>query len=157
MKFLRSVDKISYSLAKSQARIFEKSVSCGIPSKIFIRSFMLSDEASFFDKLNIDIVGLSEGEIFDNISSKISNKKGVVYSYSIMHFIGYFYRIASYLTNLTSKYLYKHIKPEILARNYNTLHSLPIEEAIKEIFELLNIQLEDKYSLFAKIYKMDNI
>ena len=157
MKFLRNVDKISYSLAMSQARIFEKSVSYGIPSKIFIRSFMLSDEASFFDKLNIDIVGLSEGEIFDNISKKISNKKGIVYSYSIMRFIGYFYRTASYLTNLSSKYLYKNIKPEILARNYNTLHSLAIEEAIKEIFELLNIQIEDKYSLFAKIYKMDNI
>ena len=155
MKFLRSVDSLSYSLASSQARIFEKSVSFGIPSKIFIRSYMLSQEAKLIDSLNITGDGLSEDDIFDSISKKIKSSKGELYSFSLMHYIGYFYREAAYLTGLSSRQLYQSIKPDILKRNYNVVHSLSIEEAIKEIFEITNVEIEDKYSLFKKIYKID--
>ena len=155
MKFLRSVNNISHSLASSQARIFEKSVSFGIPSKIFIRSYMLSNEASLIDDLNLDVAGLTETEIFDVINKKITNKKGTLYSFSVMHYIGYFYRMAAYLTGYSSKLLYQNIKPDLINRNYQTLHSLPIEEAIKEVLEITNIKVEDKYSYFKKIYKID--
>ena len=155
MKFLRSVDSLSYSLASSQARIFEKSVSFGIPSKIFIRSYMLSQEAKLIDSLNLTGDGLSEDDIFDNISKKIKTNKGELYSFSVMHYIGYFYREAAYLTGLSSRQLYQSVKPDILKRNYNAIHSLSIEEAIKEIFEITNVEIEDKYSLFKKIYKID--
>lgn len=155
MKFLRSVDHLSYSLASSQARIFEKSVSFGIPSKIFIKSFMTSNEALWLDNLNLNIAGLSEIEIFDAISNKVITKKGELYPFSVMHYIGYFYRMASYLTGLSSKELYKKIKPELLIRNYQTLHSLSIEEAIEEMFGIVNMKEEDKYSFFKKIYNVD--
>ena len=155
MKFLRSVDNLSYSLASSQARIFEKSVSFGIPSKIFIKSFMTSNEALWLDNLNLGAAGLSEIEIFDEIGKKVNTKKGELFPFSVMHYIGYFYRMASYLTGFSSKELYKKIKPELLFRNYQTLHSLSIEEAIEEMFEIVNMKEEDKYSSFKKIYNMD--
>lgn len=155
MKFLRSVDNLSYSLASSQARIFEKSVSFGIPSKIFIKSFMTSNEALWLDNLILNAAGLSEIEIFDGISKKVNTKKGELFSFSVMHYIGYFYRMASYLTGFSSKKLYKNIKPELLFRNYQTLHSLSIEEAIEEMFEVVNMKAEDKYSSFKKIYSVD--
>lgn len=155
MKFLRSVDNLSYSLASSQARIFEKSVSFGIPSKIFIKSFMTSNEALWLDNLILNVAGLSEIEIFDGISKKVNTKKGELFPLSVMHYIGYFYRMASYLTGFSSKKLYKNIKPELLFRNYQTLHSLSIEEAIEEMFEVVNMKAEDKYSSFKKIYSVD--
>ena len=155
MKFLRSIDNISYSLASSQARIFEYSVSLGIPSKLFIRSYMLSEEIRLIDDLKINVSGLSENELFTTISEKIKTRKGQLYSLQVMHFIGYFYRMAAYLTGYSSIQLYKSIKPELLNRNYRILHSLSIEESIKEVFEIANVEIEDKYSLFKKIYKID--
>ena len=154
MKFLRNVDHLSHSLASTQARIFENSVSFGIPSKTFIRSYMLSNEAKLIDNLNLDVAGLSEIEIFDEISKKIRTKRGELYPFSVMHYIGYFYRVAAYLTGYSSAQLYKSIKPALLYKNYQTLHSLAIEEAIKEVFEIANIEEEDKYSLFKRIYKI---
>lgn len=38
---------------------------------------------------------------------------------------------------------------------YTLFYSLPVEEAIKEVFEIKNIELEDKYSLFKKLYKIE--
>lgn len=157
MKFSRSVDNLAYSLAASQGRIFEKSVSSGIPSKIFIRSYMLSREANSIDNLNLNISGLSEIEIFNNVKDKIVNRRGELYSYSVMNYIGFFYRMAAYLSEYTSKTLYQNIKPDLLKRNYQTLHSLPIEEAIKEVFEIVNIKIKDKYSYFKEIYKSNNV
>ena len=154
MKFLRRVDGLSHSLSISQARMFEKSVSLGLPSKRFIRSFMLSEEASLMDDLKLNIAGLTENEIFDAVSNKITSKRGMLYTFSVMHFIGYFYRMASYLTGHSSKFLYQNIKPELLSRSYQTLHSLPIEEAIKEVFEITNIKVEDKFEYFKKIYTL---
>lgn len=153
MKFLRSVDHLSHSLALSQARIFEKSVSFGIPSKIFIRSYMLSSEVSSIDNLNLDVAGLTESEIYDMVSKKITHKKGNLYPYALMHYIGYFYRMAAYLSGCSSKFLYQKIKPDLLYRNYQTLHALPIEEAIQVVFEIVDIKIEDKYASFKEIYK----
>ena len=155
MKFLRSVDRLSHSLALSQARIFEKSVSDGIPSKTFIRSYMLSKETKLIDDLNLDVAGLSEIELFDKIKMKINTNRGELYSFPAMHYVGYFYRIASYLTGLSSSQLYSTIKPDFIVRNYQTLHSLPIEESIREVFEITGTTIEDKISLFKKIYKID--
>ena len=155
MKFLRNVDRLYHSLASSQARIFESSVSLGIPSKIFIRSYMVSEQAKLIDDLKLDAAGLSEIEIIDEISSKITIKKGQLYPFAVMHFIGYFYRTAAYLTGSSSRFLYQNIKPDLLYKNYETLHSLSMEETVEEVFALVNIQIEDKYFLFKKIYKMD--
>ena len=41
-------------------------------------------------------------------------------------------------------------------KNFRTLHSLSIEEAIAEVFEIANIEEEDKYALFKKIYSIDH-
>lgn len=155
MKYLRAVDKLSHSLAASQARIFEKSSSFGIPSKIFIKSYMLSEDAFLIDNLQLDVAGLSEIEIFERIKTKISQKNGLLYPFSTMYYIGYFYRMAAYLTGCNSKFLYQNIKPDLIYRNYQVLHSLPIEEAIKDVFELAKIKIEDKYEIFKKIYKID--
>lgn len=49
--------------------------------------------------------------------------------------------MAEYLIGYSSKQLYEYIKPDLLNRNYQTLHSLSIEEAIKEVFEITHFKI----------------
>ena len=58
--------------------------------------------------------------------------------------------MAAYLTGYSSSQLYRHIKPNLFYKNYRILHALAIEDAIKEVFEIVKIKIEDKYSLFKK-------
>lgn len=156
MNFLRKMDDLGHSLASSQARMFERSVEDGIPSYFFIKSFMASYECSMLDELNLESAGINEVEIYDVVSKKVKIRRGEILSYPIMHFIGYFYRSASYLLDVSSKYLLENISPKILMSNYLTIHSLPIEEAVKEIFSICNIEIKSKEDIFFDIYKSIN-
>lgn len=152
MNFLRKFDNIASSLAHSQAMIFERSVEEGLPSRMFIRSFMLSDEARRLDELYLEMAGLSEIEIFNSIKLKIKSKRGELLSYPLIHFIGYFYRSAVYLTNYSSKQIYERIPVEFLIRNYLVLHTYAIEEAVREALQILKIHDNDLYNRFKFIY-----
>lgn len=156
MNSLRKMDKLGHSLSTLQANIFEKSVEKGLPSFFFIKSFMVSDLARDLDELNLESAGLTEIEIFDVVKSNIKIKRGKLVSYPIMRFLGYFYRSASYLYKLSSKFLYKNIPPKILIESYDSLHALPIEEAIKDVFDILKINIESNEEIFIKLYKTNN-
>jgi hypothetical protein len=136
-----------------QANLFERSVEKGIPSYFFIKSFLLSDDARHIDELNLEVSGLSEIEIFSLISANIKSKRGNLLPYPIMRFLGYFYRSAAYLYDVTSKFLYENVPVKVVVSSYDYLHSLPIEEAIKDVFEILHINLLSKEELFIKLYK----
>lgn len=153
MNFSKNLDNLGSKLAHSQAMIFEKSVEDGIPSKYFIKCFLLSPEAYFMDELNLDRPGITEAEIYQSVKSRIHTKKGQLLPFLVMHFIGYFYRAAAYLTNYTSKQLYQMIPVDLLIRNYVVLHSFAIEEAIREVFEMLDIKEQTPYEKFKEIYQ----
>lgn len=155
MKFLRSLDELGHSLAIAQGRIFEKSVDYGIPSYFFIKSFMNSMEAKDLDDLNLTIVELTENEIFDAIANKVKIKRGSLLSYSLMRFIGYFYRMFSYLTNMKSKEIIRLVPINYLVNNFEVLHSYPIDEAVKEVIKNKNIKLLTKEQLFKRLYTLD--
>ena len=95
---------------------------------------------------------LSEVEIYNSIRVKIKSKRGQLLSYPVMHFIGYFYRVAVYLSGYSSKQIYERIPVNFLERNYLVLHSFAIEEAVREVFEILKIEDNDLYDRFKKIY-----
>ncbi len=153
MNFLRKSSELSHRLAHMQAMIFEKSVEEGYPSKMFIKCFLLSSEALSLDNLELEKSGINQIDIFDAVKSKIKSKRGELLSFPIMHFIGYFYRMASYLSGYTSRKLYELIGIDILVRNYLTLHTLPIEESIQEIFDILKIPESNLNQKFMDIYK----
>lgn len=153
MNYSRKLDKLCHTLATSQARIFDRSVEEGLPSFFFIKSFMLSLEAKALDELCLEQSGINEVEIFESIKQKIKSHRGELLPYPVIHFIGYFYRATSYLTNITSKTLLEKIPPKFLVNNYSTLHSLPIESAIDEVFEINKIKVKTKEELFFDIYK----
>ena len=153
MNSLRRVDKLCHSISTTQANIFERSVEKGFSSFIFIKSFMLSDYAKNFDILNLESDGLTELEIICSLKKNIQTRNGIILSYPVMRFLGYFYRSASYLYNLSSKYLFKVMPPKKIVSSYETLHALPIEEAIKEMIELLNIKPETKEEKYIRLLK----
>lgn len=143
MKFFREKNDEIYRAASMQARIFERSSIEGLNSYDFIMAFMFSEEAFQLDAISFDNAGLSEREIYASIKNKIANisKKTTVYSPEIMHWIGFFYRYASYLMVIPSKSLFKKIGPKYLSGIYPTYHSLEISKAV-------NLVLEEKEELF---------
>lgn len=152
MNYLRKMDEIGHSLATSQARIFERSIEDDLPSFFFTKSFMLSYEARQLDELNLDYAGITEVEIYEVIKNRIKSKRGQLLPFPIMHFLGYFYRSAAYLHGVSSSTLYEKVPPKFLVDNYQTLHSLPIEEAIKEAFEVNNLKVKTKLERFFEIF-----
>ncbi len=69
---------------------------------------------------------------------------------SITIFHHYFYRMFSYLTNFSFKEIYYLISSSYLVDNYDVLHSLPINESIKETIENKNIKVITKEGIFIK-------
>lgn len=152
MNYLKRMDEIGHSLSLSQARIFERSVEDGLPSLFFIKSFLLSYEARQLDELNLDYAGITEVEIYEVIKNKIKSRRGRLLPFPVMHFIGYFYRSAAYLHGVSSSLLYEKIPPKFLVDNYETLHSLAIEDAIKEAFEVNKVKIKSKLERFFEIF-----
>ena len=153
MKYSRKMDERCHSLSIMQGRLFERSVEFHIPSYFFIKSFMLSEEAMALDDLDLEKAGITEVEIFNSIKSKIDITRGCLLPYQLMRFIGYFYRSASYLYDVSSKYLYQHIPVKSLISSYDSLHSLPIEEAINDMLSIHKVDLKTKEELFSEEYK----
>lgn len=157
MKFLRKKDDICYQLGSMQARIFEKSADEGIQSYFFIQSFMFSKEAKLLDDLSFLQSGLSELEIFTNIKKKTKRRNGKIYNPEVMHWIGFFYRYASYLTGLNSKTLFKKINPNQLCNLYPLYHGLDIQKAIDMVFSNIEVTIESPMDRFINLYKQKKI
>ena len=153
MKYLRKKDDVCYQLGSMQARAFEKSSNERIPSYFFIQQFMFSKEAKMMDDLSFLQSGLSELEIYINIKKQTKRKKGNVYSPEIMHWIGFFYRYASYLTGINSKILFKKITPNQLCDLYPLYHGLDIQKAIDMVFSNIDLGNEKPMDRFINLYK----
>lgn len=135
---MRKIDSIGLKKCRYQAAIFEKSIEkTACSSKIFIRRFMNSELAKRMDNAgfmfeSLDIVdAINEVEKQYGPSSYGADK----YATEEMYWIGYIYRYWSYVTEKTSKQLYKIIKPERLQKLYFPYHSLDPMQAIERIME----------------------
>lgn len=153
MKFLRKKNDEIYRLGSMQARIFAKSAQDHIPSYFFIQSFMNSEDSKSLDDLSFLLSGSSELEIYQNVSSKVKRRNGIVYPEEIMHWIGFFYRYASYLTNIDSSKLFKNISPQYLNKIYPAYHGVDIEKAIEMVFKDINYKEETPLEKMMKLYK----
>lgn len=157
MKFLRKKDDVGYMLASMQARIFERSAKEGLPSYFFIQSFVNSFDAYQLDSLGFLLSNSSEIEVYINTKKHTKRKKGLVYPEVIMHWIGFFYRYASYLTNISSKELFKKITPKYLSSVYPLYHSVDIVKAIEMVFEDVDFEKTTPSERFLNLYKSNKI
>lgn len=80
-------------------------------------------------------------------------EKGNVYSPELMHWIGFFYRYASYLTGINSKRLFKKINPKEVCDLYPLYHGLDIQKAINMVFSNIDLSNEKPMDRFLNLYK----
>ena len=135
---MKRMDTYGLRLCKYQAELFEKSideVECS--SKIFIRRFMHSDYAKRMDMKGF----LCGAEDVDDALIEIELEYGAStygrdkFNREAMYWTGYIYRYWSYISDKSSKQIYKMIKPDELSKLYYPYHSLDPEAVIERIKE----------------------
>ena len=142
---MKNIDKDGLLLSKIQGNIFLNSLKyTSTSSEIFIRRYMnskvvesLDSKAFLDDSLTIEDV-LKDIEEEYGASNYGSNK----YSKETLYWIGYIYRYMAYKYNLSSKQVYKIIKPKELNERYYVYHTYDPSLAIDNILEEKNISFD---------------
>ena len=142
---MKEMDSLGLKICSYQAKIFEKSLEqTKCSTKIFIRRFMNSELAKRMDKNGIMFESLDIIDAIDEIEEEYGGSSYGKEKYSIeeMHWIGYIYRYWAYVTNKSSKQIYKMMKPEKIKQLYFPYHSLDPLQVIDRIME--DMPLEDR-------------
>ena len=142
---MRQIDSMGLKLCKYQARLFQSSLDqTQCSSKIFIRRFMYSDLAKRMDSESILFDAMDITDAFEDINmqygeSSYGNDK---FNSEELYWIGYLYRYWSYTGMISSRQLYKAIKPEQLRELYFPYHSLDPRQAIERIADDKKIPMD---------------
>ena len=132
------IDSMGLKLCQYQASIFQSSLEqTQCSSKAFIRRFMYSDFAKRVDTGSTLFEAIDITDAFEEIDKQYgaSAYGSERFSAEELYWIGYIYRYWSYTGKVSSKQLYKKIKPEQLKELYFPYHSLDPRQAIERIAE----------------------
>ena len=143
---MREMDHYGLQMCKYQGELFEESLrkaECG--SKVFLRRFMLSDLAERMDKYGFLYEATDIGDAFIEIETQYgpSDYGRIKFGREALYWSGYLYRYWAYISGMSSKQLYRIIKPEELEQLYYPYHSLDPEQAIERIKEAKGLTEED--------------
>lgn len=157
---MNKIDQDGLLLCDIQAELFEESankVECS--SEVFIRRFMNSLVATEFDSAAFLDGTKTKENIFDEITEEYGKtsygKKK--FNKEALYWIGYIYRYFSYTYNLTSKQVYKIVKPKELNQVYLPYHTFDPKFAIERILEQKGVSfkyedvLKKNYEIFKKV------
>lgn len=142
---MKKIDKDGLRLCSLQGNIFALSLkNAPTSSDIFIRRFMNSAIVKIFDSSAILDDSLTKEEIFQIIENEFgkSNYGTVKYDYEVLFWIGYVYRYMAYTYELSSKQVYKIVKPSELNERYYVYHTFDCGLAIDRILEEKNISFD---------------
>ena len=145
---MRTIDNNGLILCDIQSELFEKSIHLDCSSEIFIRRFMNSNVAKQFDSNQV----LNDTLTIDNIFEELIDEYGdtsygsVKYSRSELYWIGHIYRYFSYTYDISSKQVYKIVKPKELRSLFLAYHTFDTKQAIERILESKNIVLDKDYT-----------
>lgn len=143
---MKEMDNYGLKLCQFQAELFQKSINeTKCSSKIFIRRFMLSDIAKRMDKIGFLYNVTDTVDAFMEIENQFgASDYGIVkFEEEELYWIGYIYRYWAYITGMSSKQLYRLVKPEELKKVYFPYHSLDPALAIERIKEAKQMTEED--------------
>lgn len=144
---MKKMDKDGLLLCKLQGDIFENSLNyVKTSSEIFIRRFMNSNIVKEMDSLAFLDDTLSVNDVYDLIELEYgeSNYGKVKYHTEALFWIGYIYRYFAYTYELSSRQVYKIIKPKELNELYYPYHTLDCEQAIERILEAKEISFDQE-------------
>ena len=140
---MRKIDSLGLKLCSFQAQLFEESLDkCECSSRIFVRRYLNSNLAKRMDNGGFLFESLTITDALDEINQQYGESTYGKEKYTVeqMHWIGYIYRYWSYTYELTSKQIYKKIKPEQMKKLYFPYHSLDPRQAIERILEATGIE-----------------
>lgn len=153
---MKKIDKDGLLLCEIQANLFEESlIKTNCSSEVFIRRYMNSEIATVLDSTAFLDDTKTTSNIFDEIKEEygISNYGTNKFNSETLYWIGYLYRYFSYTYELSSKEVYKIIKPKELNELYLPYHTLDLKAAIDRILEEKNISFDEK-DMFDRSYKI---
>ncbi len=153
---MKPIDRDGLLLCRLQGNIFASSLEYSeSSSEIFMRRFMMSNLVKEFDLkavLNDSLTIAEAFEIIEKEFGKTSYGK-VKYNEEVLFWIGYLYRYMAYTYNLSSKSVYKIIKPKEINKRYYIYHTFDCSQAIERILEEKNISF-DKEKQNERLLKM---
>lgn len=150
---MKEMDYLGLKMCNYQALLFEASVeNTGCSSKIFIRRFMNSELANRMDKTGLMFESLDIVDAIGELEAQygVSDYGIEKFSTEELHWIGYIYRYWAYVSEKSSKQLYKIIKPEKLRKLYFPYHSLDPLQAIERIADETGIKSDDDIGDISK-------
>ena len=155
---MREMDLPGLKICSYQAELFEASVnSTGCSSKIFIRRFMNSELAGRMDSIGFLFDSLDIPDALAELDAQYGTSTYGIEKFSAeeMHWIGYIYRYWAYTHELSSRQLYREIKPDKLRKLYFPYHSLDPLQAIERIREELEpgAEVEDDIARGVAVYR----
>lgn len=135
---MRGFDEYGLKMCRYQGQLFllsREKAACSTP--IFLRRFMHSDVARRMDGEGFLFEMVTQEDVFDEIEAEFgkSDYGQIKYDEEELYWIGYLYRYWCYTRQISSRSLYKMIKPEELRRLYYPCHSLDPAQAIDRIIE----------------------
>lgn len=160
---MKNLDYNEYKTCQFLASLFEESIdSANFSSPMFIRRFMMSDQALYFENKSILIITLSRLDIIEELNSKYkSSTKSPMYSKNQMYWIGYIYACISFLYKLSFKSLYKLFPSKEIVKYYNIYHTFGIEDAAERMMENIGYKDEDLTTkgviILKRLILLDNL
>lgn len=124
---------IDLQLCDIQGRLFKLSARRGISSTEFVKVFMKSATAKALDSTYNRMQWAGEEYLLEEVIDEAGDrfkKPGVVYTEELIYWIGYIYRYWHYVTNESSKEIYKQVPVKVMEQNYKRLYLMTPEEII---------------------------
>ena len=131
---MREFDGYGLKMCRFQGQLFlmsREKTACSTP--VFLRRFMYSEVAVRMDGEGFLFESETQEDVFDEIEAEFGKSEygRIKYDGEELYWIGYMYRYWCYTRRISSKALYKMIKPEELRKVYYPYHSLDPAQAIE--------------------------
>ena len=143
---MKNFDDYGLKLCRYQGELFsisKEKVECSSP--VFLRRFMYSDVARRMDGEGFLFETTGQIDVINEIDAQFgkSDYGKIKYDKEELYWMGYLYRYWSYTREVSSKKLYKMIKPGELKKLYYPYHSLDPAKVIERIMEANQLREED--------------
>ena len=130
------LSRLEIQICDIQGRLFILSVRRGISSAEFVKVFMKSATAKALDSTYNRMQWAGEEYLLEEVIDETRDrfeKLGEVYTEELIYWIGYIYRYWHYMTEESSKEIYKQAPVKVMKQNYAKLYMMPPEEVIEQL------------------------
>lgn len=144
---MKKIDSQRLIICDLQSELFVKSRTLECSSEIFIRRFMNSKIVKLYDNEQILYDTVSPEDVFEYLNEEYGETKygKIKYSEDELYWIGHLYRYFACTYELSSRQVYKIVKPKELKSLFKAYHSLDTAQAIERILEAKNLNLNIDY------------